>query len=117
MIAKTIEIRDDGTFISALAVKLEPSCEADRYLLARSGYGTTPERQSEYVLLMRLDGGFGAYNCDPHCWGGVARTMPVAHEWLLKHFDEIESGAVVDVEYILGVRSEPKTSEAMAGAR
>ena len=32
MIAKTIEIRDRATFVPALAIRLEPSNEADRFL-------------------------------------------------------------------------------------
>ena len=37
--------------------------------------------------------------------------MRTAHEWLREHFDEIEDGGVVDVEFILGERAEPKRSE------
>lgn len=65
MIAKTFEIRDRATFIPVLAVKLQPDCEADRFLIARAGYGLTPADQSKYVLLMRLDSGRGMYTCDP----------------------------------------------------
>lgn len=110
MIAKTVEIRDRGTFIPALAVKLEPSSEADRYLLGRAGYGTTPARQAEYIVLHKLAGGIGPATCDPYEWDN--RTMQFAHIWLLEHFDELASGAVVDVEYLAGVTSEPKLSEA-----
>ncbi len=58
MIAKTVEIRDRATFIPALAIKLVPVTDQDRYLLGRAGYGTTPASQAEYVLLLRslLDG-------------------------------------------------------------
>jgi len=114
VIAKTIEIRDDGTMIPALAVKLTPACEADRYLLARAGYGVTPERQGKYVLLIRITGGSGQSECDSSEWGDGAGTMSVAHQWLIDHFDEIGSGAVVDVEYILGETAAPKRSGAEA---
>ena len=112
MIAKTVEIRDAGTFIPALAVKLAPVTEADRYLFERAGYGITPERQREYVVLARIAGGNGQSTCDPYDWD--TGTMQHAHAWLIEHFDEIESGAVVDVEYITGKRSAPKRSEAEA---
>jgi hypothetical protein len=111
MLAKTIEIRDKATFIPALAIRLKPTNGADLYLLARAGYSTTPERQAEYVLLMDIRGGEGRVNCDPECWGG--RTWPVAHRWLIEHFDEIQSGAVVDVEFILGESAAPKVTEAV----
>lgn len=39
MESKIIEIRDSGTFIPALAVRLGSSDERERYLLARSGFG------------------------------------------------------------------------------
>lgn len=40
-----------------------------------------------------------------------ARTMHVAHEYLKEHFDDLESGAVIDVEFILGETETPKRSE------
>jgi hypothetical protein len=110
MICKTIEIRDRATYIAALAIKLIPTNEADRYLLARSGYGPDVTVQSTYVLLMGLAGGLDKMTCDPYDWGDN-RSRHVAHLWLIEHFDEIESGAVVDVEFILGETSGPKVSE------
>ena len=112
MITKTIEIRDRMTFIPAIAVKLEPACERDRYLLARAGYGVHHSDQARHVLLTALGGGRCTY--DPHDWGD--RTMSAAHMWVHDHFDEIESGAVVDVEYILGERGEPAVSEQVESA-
>jgi hypothetical protein len=109
MITKTFEIRDAATFIPALAIKLEPGCEADGYLLARAGYGGTPEKQSSYVLLAKLDGAGGPLNYDRYSWPN--RTMRVAHRHIIDNFDELEPGAVIDVEFILGERAEPKQSE------
>lgn len=111
MTAKTIEIRDRATFIPAIVIRLDPSNEADRYLLARSGYGRTPETQREYVLLAGLAGGLEKVCCDPHDWLDGTRTRSVAHQWVIEHFDEIESGAVVDVEFILGESAKAKVSE------
>jgi hypothetical protein len=37
--------------------------------------------------------------------------MPEAHVWVLEHFDEVEDGSIVDVEYILGESAAPKVSE------
>ncbi len=111
MITKTIEVRDSGTFIPMLAVKLQPGNDADRYLLARAGFGRTPESQGEYVMLVGLDGGKDGAACDPYDWPGGARTRAVAHQWLIAHFDEVESGSVVDVEFILGETAAAKISE------
>lgn len=112
MICKTIEIRDKGTFVPALAVKLTPSNEQDRYLLARCGFGLKPEEQSSFVLLMGLQSHPERVTYNPYDWGNN-RSRFCAHKWLIEHFDEIESGAVVDVEYILGESSVPKVSEAV----
>lgn len=114
MITKILEIRDRGTFMPIMATRLEPTCEADRYLLARAGYGQEAKNQSSYIFVQRLDGGVGRGSSDPYEHGG-ARTLTVAHDHLIKHFDECFSGAVIDVEFILGESAKPKESEALAG--
>lgn len=101
MESKFVEIRDRGTFVAALAIRLEG---ADHYLARRAGY------DSPLVILMLLHQMKCEY--DPYAWGG--RTYPVAHHWLQEHFDEHENGAVVDVEFILGERAQPKVSEFQA---
>lgn len=107
MRSKHIEIRDRGTFIPALIFKLDPQCEAERYLMARAGYGTKMEDQRDYVFLMRADD-CKAY-CDPAQWGD--RTMATAHFYAQEHFETINSGDVVDVEFILKESKTPKTPE------
>ena len=111
MDARTFEIRDAGTFIPVLAVKLRPASDSDRYLLARAGYGRTPEQQADYVWLAKIDGGVGQSGSDCYDWPGGCRTMQIAHDYIDRHWDELPSGAVVDVEHILGETSEPKRSE------
>ncbi len=109
MIAKTVEIRDAMTFIPALAIKLAPECEQDRYLLGRAGYGVSPAAQAQYVLLLGINGGAGETTCDPYDWD--TSTMRLAHTWLIQHFDELASGDVVDVEYVTGKTKAPKRTE------
>lgn len=106
MIVKSFEVRDSMTSIGVLAFKLTARNDRERYLLARAGFGTSDNELSEYVILWRLEGGRCTY--DPYDWAGN-RTMTFAHEHILKNFDALESGSVVDVEYIFGIRS--KTSE------
>jgi hypothetical protein len=48
---------------------------------------------------------------DAYEWPGDVRTFRAAHLYVEEHFDEIEDGAVVDVEFILGETAEPKVSE------
>lgn len=107
MITKTFEIRDRSTFIPVIAIKLEPGCEADRYLFRRAGYGVP----SEYVIVMKIDGGKGNATSDPYEWGDGARTMLVAHDYIIKNFVWMNSGDVVCVETILKEREAPKISE------
>lgn len=109
MEAKTFEIRDRATFIPILAVRLTPVTEQDRYLLARAGYGRTPEQQGMYIQLIRINGGEGKSDCDPHGWGN--RTLTNAHQFIIDKWNCLESGAVIDVEFILGESKTAKGSE------
>lgn len=98
MTTKLFEIRDRGTFIPAMAVQVS---EADGYLMRRAGFG------SPMVYLIALATEQCRY--DPYNWGN--RTMNAAHLFIAEHFEELENGAVVDVEFILGESSKPKISE------
>lgn len=110
MDVKLLEVRDIGTFIPMLALKPIPRSEEERYLLARAGYGRSPDDQGEYVLLGKLVGGDLHY--DPYHWrDGQGRTMRTVHLWLQEHWFEVHSGDVVDVEYLLGETHDPKASE------
>ncbi len=112
MTTKLLEIRDVATFIPVLAVRFDhdEELEAERYLLARAGYGLTREDQSGYVLLCQISGGLGRCGCDPYDWGGNS-TYSLAHDWIIKHFEELASGDVVDVEFVRGESAAPKVSE------
>lgn len=103
MRTKVFEIRDRRTFIPAIAVKLMVRDELDGYLLHRAGYRADDGR----VLLARLVDGSG--RTDPYDWHN--RTMKTAHCYIDQHFDELENGAVIDVEHILGETTQPKRSE------
>lgn len=104
---KTFEIRDKGTFIPAIASRIAPfelaKSDPDRYLMRRSGYG------EPLVILTALEAHGSAAHCDPQDWNG--RTWPVAHKHIADNWFELGSGAVIDVEFILGEKPEPKKSE------
>lgn len=110
MEAKIFEVRDRGTFVPMLAVQLKPDREEDRYLLARMGYGRTPEEQRCYVVLWALAGGDAS--TDPNYCGG--RTRPTAHRYIAEKWLTLISGDVIDVEFILGETTTMKCSEAVA---
>jgi hypothetical protein len=64
-------------------------------------------------MLMMLSNG-KATN-DPYEWSSTLGmgpgTMAVAHNFILRHFGELNDGDVVDVEWILGERVGKKESE------
>lgn len=105
MQVKAFEIRDEGTFIAALAVDMNPTNDAQRYLLRRCGYACDGRPN---VILTRVDGNGKATN-DPYEWGG--RTWPVAHNFIIENWERLNDGDVVDVSFILGETSAPKVSE------
>lgn len=108
---KTIEIRDAGTFIPAFAVRGGARNEAERYLWGRAGFGKTPGDQERHVVLVHLQtmrAGYDEYEISPG-----TRTLAAALVHLREHWDEIENGQVIDLEFIHGLRETPKVSERM----
>lgn len=120
MEAKLFEVRDKGTFIPVLAVKLDPmplaqeeppeAFGANRYLLARAGYGEDRAVQSTYIMVCKIEGGEGSCSSDPYSWG-PARTMNMAHKHMIENWFELPTGAVICVETLCGERNTPKESE------
>ncbi len=112
MICKTFEVRDTSTFVPILALQLSPTNAADQYLLARAGFGFSKEAQGDYIAVIQIDGGCGLFTTDPFDWATPGnRTLQFAHTYLQNHFGELESGSVLDVEFLVGKTTEPKKSE------
>jgi len=117
MQVKLFEVRDRATAIPCFGILMTPGrsapgCplpdaqeQAEEYLLMRSGYGF----EYPLVLFGRLEG--GETNHDPFNWRGLSRTMPEAHRFITLHWKDLESGTVIDVEYILGETKTSKVSE------
>ncbi len=106
MQVKILEIRDEGTFIPALCVDINPDNEEQRYLMRRMGY---PCDGAPNVVVTHLSaGGHRAWN-DPYGWGD--RTWKVAHNYIIEKWDTLVDGDVVDVQFILGETDKPKVSE------
>jgi len=109
---KVLEIRDKGTFIAALAIRMLGINQAQDYYFRRCGY---PEDGTSIMLMCLYDG--KATN-DPYGWGALGkglRTLPAAHNYIIDHFNELADGDVVDVQVILGERETPKTSQRLQG--
>lgn len=108
MTFKILEIRDSGTCIPVLAIRMYGDNDVQRHYLHRAGY---PLDGSSIMLMVIYTG--KATN-DPYEWSSLGlgqRTMPTAHDWIIDHFAELSDGDVVDVEFILKETESPKVSE------
>lgn len=107
--AKALEIRDEGTCIAAVAIRMlaEPSDPAQEWLIhSRSGY----PRDGSGIVLMHL--GDQLANVDPYSW--PRRTMGNAHHYIYNNFDALVDGQVVDVRVLLGEATEAVASDRFA---
>jgi hypothetical protein len=107
MIVKLFEVRDRGTFLPCIGIAcglLEVGLGFREFkLLERSGYG------QRLILFGRLEG--GEFSFDPYDHKGGARTVAEAHRYIAEHWDDLESGTLIDVEFVLGESEAPKESE------
>lgn len=110
MQVKLFEVRDRSTFVPAIGVSLgDPANEQERYLLRRSGFPVDCNAADGFVLFGRLVAGLFEYA--PHHWPENPRTMREAHKIVLRDWDELESGDVIDVEFELGETTAKKLTE------
>ena len=103
---KIFEIRDSGTMFMVLCVDMNPAGTMERAALRRYGY---PCDGRPNILLTHLTGDGHATN-DPWGWGGSS-TYQTAHDYIIKHWSELQTGDVVDVDFIRGDTLEKKKSE------
>jgi hypothetical protein len=115
MIARLFEIRDRGTFIPLLAVQCDPANEDERYLLAHAGFGKNAATQRRYVLCGEIDSGKFRMSYDPFDF--PTGTLRQAVEHIQANFEALESGAVIDVEFLRGERRAPRQPERSLSAR
>ena len=123
MKTKILEIRDEGTYFAVLAVDMNPGevnpsewpgvseerqahYDARRYHLRRVGY---PCDGHPNIGITHLAASGKPFWNDPYGWGG--RTYPVAHNYIIEHWEELRDGDVIDVEFILGEKPTKKVSE------
>ena len=100
------------TFIPAIAIYMDPTTmnPEEAYLAIRVGYQRPTSGQDALVLFGRLTDPVKLVY-DPVEWGETSRTMKVAHEYIAAHWNDLKTGAVVDVELILGESTQAKVSE------
>lgn len=106
---KLLEVRDRGTLMPVMAIRPMGTNDAEHWLWNRSGYGGNTETQQTYVIIVDMSEPPGVINYDPYSWDN--RTLRTAHRHIAEHWNELASGAVIDVEFILGESQQPKISE------
>lgn len=107
MKTKLLELRDRATFIPLLCVDMNPENDEQRYLLRRVGYPC--DGKPNIAICHAGASGEKLWN-DPYGWNG-SRTYPAAHHYIIEHWNSLNDGDVIDVEYILGESTEKKLSE------
>jgi hypothetical protein len=106
---KLFEVRDRATHVSAVAIAISAAgAESNREsaILERAGFG-----EVRCILFGHLAEPNRGLPFDPAEHKGPARTMPAAHSYIIEHWDELQSGDLVDVRFILGETPAPCASE------
>jgi hypothetical protein len=104
---KCLEIRDAGTFIPVICIRPVAANEGQRYLLWRDGYRADINERCIIYIDAQCRG--VAYDC--YHWPANPRTHRVAHIYIAEHWSALKDGDVIDVEFILGERTQVKNSE------
>jgi len=115
---KLFEVRDRATCIPVMATYVcrykPPSTAAADWLLARAGWGLDQEGvhvTDLYSHMPRFAWGLPGGGIHVSNIKQPDRTYTVAFGYIIDHFTELESGAVVDVRFILGEEPAPAESD------
>ena len=107
MEVKLFEVRDALTYMPSIAIRCNPANVAEQCMLSRAGYGMLERDQRKFVLFgresdLRLRYDIGSWR---------DRTLTTAHQYIHDHWDELTTGQVIDVEFILVELISPKVSD------
>jgi len=122
MIIKFLEVRDNMTCIPVMAIEMTPLERGDRLCddlisakyLRYEGF----DLRGGMILLIRLSD--QKATVEPFFWpkvNGDRRTMPLAHKYIVEHWQELENGDVVDVRVQAGERETPVDPHICTGRR
>ena len=103
MESKLFEVRDAMTFIPVLGIRFGSNGEAERFLLATCGYGRTNADQHVHVWVCVLTS--VSWTCEAR--DQKSNTLRLAHSHIAEHWDELQSGDVVDCRVLRGESSVP----------
>lgn len=116
-----IEVRDEGTQMPCMVTAVNANTlilddrDDDAWLVQRAGWGG--EQVGLYFVELLVEPGCDSwakaspYQYELHTVSkgfDGSRTLRIAWTWVMQHWDEVESGDVIDVQYILGETDAPK---------
>jgi hypothetical protein len=104
---KCLEVRDAMTFIPVICIRPVAINESQRYLLRRDGYRADIDEGC--IIYIDAQCRNVAYDC--YDWPANPRTHRVAHSYIAGNWSALKDGDVIDVEFILGEKTQPKISE------
>jgi hypothetical protein len=108
---KFLEVRDAGTTIPIIAFSIAETLNTDsEQMIKREKYynhtGYNVDSGSVFVIkLVEPSIEFDSYN-----WN-EGRTMIKAHQYIEKHYNELNEFDVIDVQYIMGETKQKKNPE------
>ena len=112
---KYFEVRDVGTRMVLMCFKFDAANEDERHLVGLSGFGTLIFGQNYYTLYywpvddgssIRPAASYDIQNWHPAIIG--SRTQYLAMKIVEKHWSQLCSGDVIDIEYAIGETTLPK---------
>lgn len=108
METKLFEIRDSCTLYLVTATKMISEKGIEKHIIKKAGYGLS----NPSILITDIE--TKEASTDAYSWGG-GRTMKEAHLHIKRNYDELKTGDVIDVEYLLGEKDEPLTTSYIEG--
>lgn len=106
MIIKLFEVLDSGTCMIFMAIRMIPANLTENILLQHAGFSMGTPCTTIVV--------FHPERCqyDLYQWpNGTSRTIIQGHKYIHDHFNELKTGDVIDIEFILKETEEKKESD------
>lgn len=103
--AKMLAVMDRGTHIPLIAFKVSPNTMKECVMLERHDFGVNPH---EHTFFYDISSGTCSHN--PYKMEG-SYTLTPACKHIRDNWGSINSGDLVDAEYIRGETSEPRIWE------
>jgi hypothetical protein len=111
MESKIFELRAEATLKVILAIKLSSINNKEKALLAHSGFGNSNLEVEKYFLCIAIDAGKDNDAATTDCYEHKYNEMVIAHKFINKHFDDLRTGDVIDVDFISGRHTFCKESD------